>query len=328
MRASTLTCGVRDGEGFVMGKKKGRQESALIAAVTAQEVERLPVRRTPKLYIGGAFPRSESGRTDVLQFARGGSANLARASRKDLREAVKAARAAAPGWAARHAALRGQILYRVAELMEGRAAQFRDDIVAHGYSKAEAAEEVAASIDRIVWFAGWSDKIASVLGGTNPVASSHFVFTIPEPTGVVAIVAPENSPLLGLVTRLGGVLAGGNVAVLLASESAPLPAVTLAETLAVSDVPSGVVNILTGRRAELMPHLARHADIDGIDLWGCPDELLIDAERGAAEHVARIARRPHGEKDRANAFNGERGERIDGMTAFLELKSVWHPIGS
>jgi len=311
-----------------MGKKKGRQESALIAAVTAQEVERLPVRRTPKLYIGGAFPRSESGRTDVLQLARGGSANLARASRKDLREAVKAARAAAPGWAARHAALRGQILYRVAELMEGRAAQFRDDIVAHGYSKSEAAEEVAASIDRIVWFAGWSDKIASVLGGTNPVASSHFVFTIPEPTGVVAIVAPENSPLLGLVTRLGGVLAGGNVAVLLASESAPLPAVTLAETLAVSDVPSGVVNILTGRRAELMPHLARHADIDGIDLWGCPDELLIDAERGAAEHVARIARRPHGEKDRANAFNGERGERIDGMTAFLELKSVWHPIGS
>jgi len=311
-----------------MGKKKGRQESALIAAVTAQEVERLPVRRTPKLYIGGAFPRSESGRTDVLQLARGGSANLARASRKDLREAVKAARAAAPGWAARHAALRGQILYRVAELMEGRASQFRDDIVAHGYSKSEAAEEVAASIDRIVWFAGWSDKIASVLGGTNPVASSHFVFTIPEPTGVVAIVAPENSPLLGLVTRLGGVLAGGNVAVLLASESAPLPAVTLAETLAVSDVPSGVVNILTGRRAELMPHLARHADIDGIDLWGCPDELLIDAERGAAEHVARIARRPHGEKDRANAFNGERGERIDGMTAFLELKSVWHPIGS
>ena len=315
-----------------MGKKRSKKgefrESALLSAVAAPDDARLEVRRTPKLYIGGAFPRSESGRTDVLPLARGGSANIARASRKDLREAVKVARAAAPGWASRNASLRGQIMYRVAELMEGRAAQFRDDLVAHGYAKSEATEEVAASIDRLVWFAGWPDKIPAVLGGTNPVASSHFVFTIPEPTGVVAIIAPESSPLLGLVTRLAGVLAGGNVAVLVASEGAPLPAVTLAETLAVSDVPAGVVNILTGRRAELMPHLSRHADIDGIDLWGCPDELLTDAERGAAEHVARIARRPHGEKDRGNAFTGERGERIDGMTAFLEMKTVWHPIGS
>jgi acyl-CoA reductase-like NAD-dependent aldehyde dehydrogenase len=253
---------------------------------------------------------------------------VARASRKDLREAVKMARGAAPGWAARNASLRGQILYRVAELMEGRAAQFRDDLMAHGYGKSEATEEVAASIDRLVWFAGWPDKIPAVLGGTSPVASSHFVFTIPEPTGVVAVIAPESSPLIGLVTRLAGVLAGGNVAILLASEGAPLPAVTLAETLAVSDVPAGVVNILTGRRSELMPHLARHADIDGVDLWGCPDDLLADAERGAAEHVARVARRPYGEKDRASAFEGERGERIDGMTAFLEMKTVWHPIGS
>ena len=312
-----------------MGKKRdAKREGGLRAAVAPADDLRLDVRRTPKLYIGGAFPRSESGRTDVMQLARGGSANIARASRKDLREAVKAARAAAPGWAARNASLRGQILYRVAELMEGRAAQFRDDLMAHGYGKSEASEEVAASIDRMVWFAGWPDKIPAVLGGTNPVASSHFVFTIPEPTGVVAVVAPESSPLLGLVTRLAGVLAGGNVAVLVASEGAPLPAVTLSETLAVSDVPAGVVNILTGRRAELMPHLARHADIDGIDLWGCPDDLLTDAERGAAEHVARVARRPHGEKDRASAFEGERGERIDGMTAFLEMKTVWHPIGS
>ena len=316
-----------------MGKKSGKKgagkgESPLITAVTATDGARLEIRRTPKLYIGGAFPRSESGRTDVLQLARGGSANVARASRKDLREAVKAARSAAPGWAALNAALRGQILYRVAELMEGRAAQFRDDLIAHGYGKSEATEEVAASIDRLVWFAGWPDKIPAVLGGTSPVASSHFVFTIPEPTGVVAIVAPESSPLLGLVTRLAGVLAGGNVAILLASEGAPLPAVTLAETLAVSDVPGGVVNILTGRRSELMPHLTRHADIDGVDLWGCPDDLLADAERGAAEHVARVARRQHDEKDRASAFQGERGERIDGMTAFLEMKTVWHPIGS
>lgn len=310
------------------GKGGGRQKSALLGALTPAQDERLVIRRTPKLYIGGAFPRSESGRTDVLQLARGGSANIARASRKDLREAVKSARAAASGWASRNASLRGQIMYRVAELMEGRAAQYRDDLIAHGYSKSEAKEEVAASIDRLVWFAGWTDKIPAVLGGTNPVASSHFVFTIPEPTGVVAIVAPERSPLLGLVTRLAGVMAGGNVAVLIASEGAPLPSITLAETLAVSDVPAGVVNILTGRRAELMPHLSRHADIDGIDLWGCPDDLLIDAERGAAEHVARIARRAHSEQDRPNSFAGERGERIDGMTAFLEMKTVWHPIGT
>jgi hypothetical protein len=313
------------------GRRDGQRtagESALAAALSPSDAARVQVRRTPKLYIGGAFPRSESGRTDLLQRARGGSTNIARASRKDLREAVKAARVAAPGWAARNASLRGQILYRVAELMEGRAAQFRDDLIAHGYDKDEAVEEVAASIDRVVWFAGWPDKIAAVLGGTNPVASSHFVFTIPEPTGVVAIVAPERSPLLGLVTRLAGVLAGGNVAVLLASEGAPLPAITLAETLAVSDVPGGVVNILTGRRSELMPHLVRHADVDGFDLWGCPDDLIVDAERGAAEHVARVARRPRGEKDRASAFHGERGERIDGMTAFLEMKSVWHPIGT
>ena len=245
---------------------------------------RIDVRRTAKLFIGGAFPRSESGRTDALQLHGGGSANIARASRKDLREAVRVARAAAEPWAGRSATLRGQILYRVAELMEGRAEQFAADLIACGRGRRAAAQEVADAIDRIVWFAGWTDKIASVLGGTNPVASSHFVFTIPEPTGVVAILAPERSPLLGLVTRLGGVLAGGNVAIVVASESAPLPAVTLAETLAVSDVPAGVVSILTGRREELISHLVRHADIDGFDLWGCPDALLAEAEIGRA-HV-------------------------------------------
>ena len=194
--------------------------------------------------------------------------------------------------------------------------------------RSASAQEVSDAIDRFVWFAGWTDKIASVLGGTNPVASSHFVFTIPEPTGVVAIVAPEASALLGLVTRLGAVLAGGNVAVVLASQHAPLPAVTLAETLAVSDVPAGVVSILTGQRAELLPHLVRHGDVDGLDLWGCPDALLVDAERGAAEHVARVARRPRGVDDDASAHDGAHGERIDGMTAFLEMKTVWHPVGS
>ena len=290
--------------------------------------DRLEVRRTAKLYIGGSFPRSESGRTEVLRLAGGTTANIARASRKDLRESVRVARGAADSWAGRSAMVRGQILYRVAELMEGRAAQFEADLVACGRGRRVAAAEVSDAIDRLVWFAGWTDKLSSVLGGTNPVASSHFVFTIPEPTGVVAIVAPEASPLLGLVTRLGGVLAGGNVAIVLASESAPLPAVTLSETLAVSDVPAGVVAVLTGRRDELITHLVRHGDIDGFDLWGCPDALLVDAERGAAEHVARIARRPRGVEDDAAAHDGARGERIDGITAFLEMKTVWHPIGS
>jgi acyl-CoA reductase-like NAD-dependent aldehyde dehydrogenase len=313
-----------------MGKKSKRTEklNLPLAIEPAESSDRLEVRRTAKLYIGGAFPRSESGRSQEVQLAKGGVANIARGSRKDLREAVRVARIAAEPWAARTAMVRGQILYRVAELMEGRAAQFRDDLISHGASKSDAAAEVSAAIDRMVWYAGWPDKLAAVLGGTNPVASSHFVFTMPEPTGVIASIAPEASPLLGLVSRLGGILAGGNVAIVLASESAPLPAVTLAETLAVSDVPAGVVNIITARRAELLPHLVRHADIDGFDLWGCPDALLVEAEQGAAEHVARVARRPHGVKDRADAFDGERGERIDGITAFLEMKTVWHPIGS
>ena len=314
------------------GDSKVAARRTIDAAAATGGVEasgaRIDVRRTAKLFIGGAFPRSESGRTDALQLHGGGSANIARASRKDLREAVRVARAAAEPWAGRSATLRGQILYRVAELMEGRAEQFAADLIACGRGRRAAAQEVADAIDRIVWFAGWTDKIASVLGGTNPVASSHFVFTIPEPTGVVAILAPERSPLLGLVTRLGGVLAGGNVAIVVASESAPLPAVTLAETLAVSDVPAGVVSILTGRREELISHLVRHADIDGFDLWGCPDAHLAEAERGAAEHVARVARRPRGVDDDATAHDGARGERIDGMTAFLEMKTVWHPVGS
>jgi acyl-CoA reductase-like NAD-dependent aldehyde dehydrogenase len=312
-----------------MAKKRRQIPIPILEPIeVGSESPRLEVRRTPKLYIGGAFPRSESGRTDQLALKHGDLANVARASRKDMREAVRAARAASESWGSKGAMVRGQILYRVAELMEGRAAQFEADLIAHGRGRRAAAAEVSAAIDRVVWFAGWPDKIPAVLGGTNPVASSHFVFTIPEPTGVVAIIAPESSALLGLVTRLSAVLAGGNVTVLLASESAPLPAVTLAETLAVSDVPGGVVNILTGRRAELIPHLVRHADVDGYDLWGCPDALLIEAEQGAAEHVARVARRPHGSEDHDDAFDGERGERIDALSAFLEMKTVWHPIGS
>jgi len=218
-----------------MGKKSKRAEKFNLPLTTESErSERLEVRRTAKLYIGGAFPRSESGRSREVQLAKGGVANIAGGSRKDLREAVRVARIAAEPWAARTAMVRGQILYRVAELMEGRAAQFRDDLINHGSSKSDAAAEVSAAIDRMVWYAGWPDKLSAVLGGTNPVASSHFVFTLPEPTGVIASIAPEASPLLGLVSRLGGILAGGNVAIVLASESAPLPAVTLAEKLGTS----------------------------------------------------------------------------------------------
>lgn len=292
--------------------------------------ERLPVLKTYKLYIGGAFPRTESGRTYLVSTSDGVPvANACRASRKDVRDAVRAARGAAAGWAARTAMNRGQILYRVAELMEGRADQFTAEVaVAEGLSPAEARAVVGRSIDRWVWYAGWADKIGQVLGSSNPVGAPYFNFTIPEPTGVVGIVAPERSSLLGLVSRLAPVLAGGNVAVVLASETRPLPAVTLTEVLATSDVPGGVVNVLTGYRAELVPILAAHGDVDGIDTWGIPDELREAAESAAFDHVARIARRPRGASDaRFDWLDDRAAERPEWIATFLEMKTVWHPVG-
>jgi acyl-CoA reductase-like NAD-dependent aldehyde dehydrogenase len=285
--------------------------------------ERLAVRKTYKLYLGGAFPRSESGRTYEVTDAKGHFlANAAWASRKDARDAVVAARAAFAKWSGATAYNRGQVLYRVAEVMEGRHAQFCDEVAAgEGLSASKARAAVDAAIDRWVWYAGWTDKLAAVLGGANPVAGPYFDFSLPEPTGVVAVLAPQESSLLGLVSVLAPVLAAGNTAVVVTSRDRPLPAITLGEVLATSDVPGGVVNLLTGDAAELGPWLAEHADVDGIDLTGAPAGRLMELERSAAGTIKRVLRPPAGEPDWA-ADPG-----LSRLTPFLETKTVWHPMG-
>ena len=292
--------------------------------------DRIDVRKTYKLYIGGAFPRSESGRSYVVRAADGSPiANACRASRKDLREAVRAARKAADGWADRTAMNRGQVLYRVAELMEGRRDQFVAEVSqAEGVREAKARELVARAIDRWVWYAGWADKISQVLGSANPVAAPYFNFTIPEPTGVVGVVAPEPSSLLGLVSRLAPPLVAGNAVVVIASETRPLAAVTLTEVLATSDVPGGVINVLTGLKAELVPVMAGHVDVDAIDVWGVPDALRTEVELVAADNVKRLSRRPAGVTDaRFDWLDDRATERPEWIAAFLEMKTVWHPVG-
>ena len=265
-------------------------------------MSRLPITKTYKLFLGGAFPRSESGRTYLAERQ-----NVARASRKDLRDAVRAARAAFPGWAGATAYNRGQVLYRLAEMMETR----RSDLA----SLCSGADEVDCSIDRVVWYAGWADKLAQVLGGTNPVAGPYFNFTIPEPTGVVGILAPDEPALEGLVSRLAPAIVGGNAAVVVASEPRPLAAIELSEAIATADVPAGVVNVLMGQRAELAPWLAGHMDVNAIDVTGA-DGLAPDLERLAAENVKRVVR---GSADGQSPWE---------IAAFLELKTVWHPIGT
>jgi acyl-CoA reductase-like NAD-dependent aldehyde dehydrogenase len=292
--------------------------------------DRIDVRKTYKLYIGGAFPRSESGRSYVIRAADGSPvANACRASRKDLREAVRAARKAAGGWADKTAMNRGQVLYRVAELMEGRRDQFVAEVEqAEGIREAKARELVSRSIDRWVWYAGWADKISQVLGSANPVAAPYFNFTIPEPTGVVGLVAPEQSSLLGLVSRLAPPLVAGNAVVVIASETRPLAAITLTEVLATSDVPGGVVNVLTGLKDELVPVMAGHVDVDAIDVWGVPDSLRTDVELVAADNVKRLSRRPASVTDaRFDWLDDRATERPEWIAAFLEMKTVWHPIG-
>jgi len=264
-------------------------------------VARLPVKKTYKLFIGGAFPRSESGRTYLAQ-----DQNVARGSRKDLRDAVRSARAAFPKWAGMTAYNRGQVLYRIAEMMEARRHEFAE--LCSGKA------EVETAIDRWVWYAGWADKLAQVLGSSNPVAGPYFNFTLPEPTGVVGIVAPDEPPLLGLVSRLAPAIVGGNTTVVIASETQPLAAIELAEVVATSDVPGGVVNILTGFRSELAPWLAAHMDVNAIDLTGA-DGLAPELERAAAENVKRVV---HGKPDGQSPWD---------VASFLELKTVWHPIG-
>jgi acyl-CoA reductase-like NAD-dependent aldehyde dehydrogenase len=293
--------------------------------------DRIDVRKTYKLYIGGAFPRSESGRSYVVTTANGDPiANAVRASRKDLRDAVRAARKAAQPWADKTAMNRGQVLYRVAELMEARRDQFAAEIAsAEGLRDGKAREQVDRAIDRWVWYAGWADKIAQVLGSSNPVAGPYFNFTIPEPSGVVAVVAPETSSLLGLVSRLAPPVVAGNAVVLIASETRPLPAVTLAEVLATSDVPGGVINILTGFKKELVPVAAAHVDIDSLDVWGVPADMRTDVEQLAAQDIKRISRRPAGVADaRFDWLDDRAAERPEWIAAWLEMKTVWHPIGS
>jgi acyl-CoA reductase-like NAD-dependent aldehyde dehydrogenase len=292
--------------------------------------DRIGVRKTYKLYIGGAFPRSESGRSYVVRDTNGDPiANAVRASRKDLREAVRAARKAFQPWADKTAMNRGQVLYRVAELMQGRRDQFVSEIVvAEGLREAKARDVVDRAIDRWVWYAGWADKIAQVLGSSNPVAAPYFNFTIPEPTGVVGIVAPETSSLLGLVSRVAPALVAGNAVVILTSETRPLPAITLSEVLATSDVPGGVINVLTGIKTELVPVLAGHVDVDTIDVWGVPPALRTETELVAADNIKRIARRPAGITDAKFDWLDDRAaERPEWIAAYLEMKTVWHPIG-
>jgi acyl-CoA reductase-like NAD-dependent aldehyde dehydrogenase len=293
--------------------------------------DRIDVRKTYKLYIGGAFPRSESGRSYVVAGAGGEPiANAVRGSRKDVRDAVRAARKAAQPWADKTAMNRGQVLYRVAELMEGRRDQFVAEVAtAEGLREARARVVVDRAIDRWGWYAGWADKIAQVLGSSNPVGAPYFNFTIPEATGVVGIVAPETSSLLGLVSRLAPPLVAGNAVVVLASETRPLPAITLTEVLATSDVPGGVVNVLTGWKKELVPVLAGHVDVDAIDVWGVPAEMRTDVELVAADNVKRLARRPAGVTDAKFDWLDDRAaERPEWIAAYLEMKTVWHPIGT
>ena len=284
---------------------------------------RIEILKTHKLYIGGAFPRSESGRTYEITDADGKFlANAALASRKDARDAVVAARGALAKWSGATAYNRGQILYRIAEMLAGRRAQFVEEVRDADDLKARAAEKVVdAAIDRWVWYAGWSDKLAQVHGSSNPVAGPFFDFSVPEPTGVVAVIAPQRSSLLGLVSVVAPVIVSGNTCVVVAAERGPLPAISLTEVLATSDLPAGVVNMLTGRADELAPWLAAHMDVNAIDLCGATPESVADLERAAAENLKRVVRREHHEPD----WFGDPG--LDRMLAFLETKTVWHPIG-
>jgi acyl-CoA reductase-like NAD-dependent aldehyde dehydrogenase len=284
---------------------------------------RVGVAKTYKLYIGGAFPRSESGRSYQVTDTKGKFlANAAQASRKDARDAVAAARKAFPGWSGATAYNRGQVLYRVAEVLEGRREQFVTEVAASEGIQAKRAQSlVDAAIDRWVWYAGWTDKITTVLGAANPVAGPYFSFTVPEPTGVVAVFAPQDSSLLGLVSVLAPVIAGGNTAVVVTSKERPLPSITLSEVLATSDVPGGVVNMLTGSAVEIAPWLASHADVNALDLTGAPTILRTELEKSAAGTVKRVLRTPATEPDWTKQPD------ISRLRAYLESKTVWHPMG-
>ncbi len=282
---------------------------------------RLSVLKTYKLFVGGKFPRSESGRVYEVTDPKGNwLANAPLASRKDARDAVVAARKAFGGWSGATAYNRGQILYRIAEMLEGRREQFvREVAEAEGLSKSKAAGVVDAAIDRWVWYAGWTDKIGQIAGAANPVAGPYFNLSTTEPTGVVAVLAPQDSSFLGLVSVLAPVIATGNTAVVVTSQKSPLPALSLGEVLATSDLPGGVVNVLSGKAAEMGPHLAAHSDVNAIDLTGADAQLATALETAAADNLKRVLR------PRDEDWSAEPG--TDRLLAFLETKTVWHPIG-
>lgn len=294
-----------------------------MGTVESSSATRLSVFKTYKLYVGGKFPRSESGRVYEVSDSKGKwLANAPLSSRKDARDAVVAARKAFGGWSGATAYNRGQILYRVAEMLEGRREQFVREVgEAEGLSRTKAAAVVDAAIDRWVWYAGWTDKIGQIVGGANPVAGPFFNLSTPEPTGVVTVVAPQDSSFLGLVSVIAPVIATGNTVVVIASEKAPLPALSLGEVLATSDLPGGVVNILSGKAAEMGPHLASHQDVNAIDLAGADEALAKELEIAAADNLKRVLR-PQPVDD----WSADPGTTR--MTAFLETKTVWHPTGS
>ena len=284
--------------------------TALPPTWTSTEVrERVEVRKTYKLFLGGEFIRSESGRTYRPQP----DVNIPRGSRKDVRDAVRVARGSFAGWAGRTAMNRGQVLYRAAEMLDARRGQF----IAELGGGRRAGREVDAAVDAFVWYAGWTDKLSQVAGTVNQVAGPYFNFTIPEPTGVVGVVAPEEPPLAGLVLRIAPALAGGNTVVALASEASPLPALLLGEVLATSDFPDGVVNVISGFRRELLPWLASHLDVNAIDAAGCTSEQLRAVEESAAVNLKRIVR------------PDERRPQLTphAITDLMEMKTVWHPVG-
>jgi len=281
-------------------------------------MSRLPVKKTYKLYIGGKFPRSESGRSYPANDADGEVlARVAQASRKDLRDAVRTARGALEGWAGRSGYNRGQVLYRIAETLEDRAGSFVDQLMDIGSTKRQAQTEVAASVDRLVWYAGWADKFAQIYGNLNPVAGPFFNISAPEPTGVVGVLAPEEPALEGLVSRLAPVLVTGNTSVLLASERFPMPAITFTEVLDSSDVPAGVVNVLTGHKDELIPVLADHMDVNAVDAGGATESQTVRIQEGAVHNVKRVVL-PSAAGPAQSPYR---------IAAFTEIKTVWHPKG-
>jgi len=289
----------------------------------AETSARLPVLKTYKIYIGGKFPRTESGRYYLLKSSSGEAlANICKSSRKDFREAVVAARGAQSGWASKSAYNRGQILYRIAEMLEGRSAQFVAELMQQGSHQAEAQTEVALSIDRVLYYAGWADKYQQVFSSVNPVSSSHFNFSVLEPTGVVSILAPESSALLGLISTIAPAIVGGNSCIALASYSKPLCAVTLTEVLATSDLPGGVVNLLTGERSEILDHAASHMDVNACIYCGNDSKELATVRTKAALNVKRVL-----------TYDREDWTSPDAQSPYFildtqEIKTTWHPVGT